>query len=48
MIILNNISSFSGVEVYDTSMLNSFAFRLDFDVRQSLLSSLGNMVCGLR
>ena len=40
----NYISSFSNVEVYDTSTLNCFAFRHGYDVRQGLSLSLGNMV----
>lgn len=40
----NYISSFDCVEAYAAFTLNCYAFRHDYDVRQGLSLSLGNMV----
>ena len=44
MKIQNYISSFSSVEAYNTSTLNCFAFRHEYDVRQDLSLSLGKIL----
>lgn len=42
MKIQNYISDYSDVEAYNASMLNCYAFRHGYDVRQGLSLSLGN------